>query len=379
LEKLDIVCFSHLRWNFVFQRPQHLLVRAALQQPVFYIEEPVFDSESPCYSASIGQDGVNVICMHLNPDVSPLLNEQHQRDLVRQVFHDYGIEDYILWFYTPMALSLAEDLSPRLVIYDCMDELSNFHGAPEGIVESERTLLRKADLVFAGGKSLYEARLGRNPDLHLFPSSVDAHFFGQARQPMDEPASQLPIPHPRLGFFGVIDERFDRDLVAKVAKARPDWHLIFVGPIVKIDPQALPQAANIHYLGAAAYQDLPAYISGWDVAILPFALNAATQYISPTKVPEYLAAGRKVVSTAIPDVVASYGNQGLVEIAHDSGEFVDAVERALAGGDSDWLRRVDAALASMSWDDTWQRMNEKIRARLMSRDGAVMEEAQTNV
>jgi UDP-galactopyranose mutase len=200
--------------------------------------------------------------------------------------------------------------------------------------------------------------------VHAFPSSVDVAHFASARKSQDDPDDQAGIPHPRLGFFGVIDERLDIDLLGAVAQLRPDWHLILIGPVAKIDPASLPLAANIHYLGAKKYEELPSYLAGWDVALLPFARNEATRFISPTKTPEYLAAGKPVVSTSIRDVVRPYGVKGLARIADTPDAFVAAIEAALAEDSSERLRDVDAFLTQMSWDGTWTRMYRLVTAAL---------------
>jgi UDP-galactopyranose mutase len=236
-------------------------------------------------------------------------------------------------------------LRPLATVYDCMDELSAFKGAPRSLRENELALFERADLVFTGGHSLYEVKRDQHRNVYAFPSSIDAPHFAQARAAADEPEDQRDIPRPRLGFFGVIDERMDIELLDAVAQARPDWQLVMIGPVVKIDPAGLPRRANIHYLGGKTYAGLPAYLSGWDVALLPFARNESTRFISPTKTPEYLAAGKPVVSTPIRDVVRPYGEQGLVRVADTAEEFVEACE---------------AAMGETSWDQTWGRMNELV-------------------
>jgi UDP-galactopyranose mutase len=258
-----------------------------------------------------------------------------------------------------MALAFTRHLRPLAVVYDCMDELSAFRGAPPALVEREAGLLRRADLVFTGGQSLWEAKRTRHPSVHCFPSGIDAAHFARARAAMEEPADQAAIPGPRIGFFGVLDERLDVALVRELAAARPEWSLVMIGPVVKIAPEELPRAENVHYLGPKRYDELPAYLAGWDVAALFFALNEATRFISPTKTPEYLAAGKPVVSTPIRDVVHPYGDAGLVRIADGAAEWVAAVEAALSRGPADaaWLERVDRFLAGISWDRTWGEMD----------------------
>ena len=259
-----------------------------------------------------------------------------------------------------MALVWSAQLQPAATVYDCMDELSLFRGAPPALAARERELFQRADLVFTGGQSLYEAKQGQHERVYCFPSSVDVAHFARARSLSDEPADQRDLAHPRLGFFGVVDERMDLDLLAGVADARPEWQLVIVGPVVKIDRAALPARPNIHYLGGKDYQQLPAYIAGWDVALLPFARNDSTRFISPTKTPEYLAAGRPVVSTAIRDVVRPYGDLGLVRIADTVAEFVSACETALREDRVARQREADRYLTGLSWDATQARMEALI-------------------
>jgi UDP-galactopyranose mutase len=263
-----------------------------------------------------------------------------------------------------MALAFTRQLKPRAIVYDCMDELSAFAGAPRCMHDLEQELLSRADVVFTGGQALYEYKRHCHPNVHAFPSSVDVAHFARARTPQPDAPDQVRVPHPRLGFFGVIDERLDTDLIARVAALRPDWHLVLVGPVVKIDPASLPMTGNIHYLGPKQYEELPTYLAGWDVALLPFARNEATRFISPTKTPEYLAAGKPVVSTSIRDVIRPYGTQGLARIADSADTFATAIEAALQESAAERLRHVDAFLRQMSWDGTWTRMYSQVTAVL---------------
>lgn len=279
-----------------------------------------------------------------------------------------------VWLYTPLALPLVDTLRPAALVYDCMDELSAFDHAPAALTEREAELLARADLVFTGGPSLYRAKRQRTSRAHCFPSSVDRAHFGAARPDapaLAEPADQAAIPHPRLGFFGVIDERLDRDLIAHLVSAHPEWQIVLVGPVVKIDPATLPQAPNLHYLGGKDYADLPAYLAGWSVCLLPFALNRSTEFISPTKTLEYMAAERPIVSTPVTDVAEPYGD--IVRIAATPEAFVTACESALDAGDADRRARTEAMRAVLdqtSWDTTAMQMATLIDALSPSRPAA---------
>jgi UDP-galactopyranose mutase len=355
----DMICVCHLRWDFVYQRPQHLMSRFAAIGRVFYIEEPV-NSSGPAHFVMDRRDcGVIVVTPHVpdtsSPEVPRLLRTLLDRMIVKQ-----KIGAHYCWLYTPMALEWVRHLCPAAVIYDCMDELSGFKNAPADLKERERHLLEWADVVFTGGQSLFEAKRKQHHNIYPFPSSIDAQHFARARSITTDPADQVQIPHPRLGFCGVIDERMDLNLLATIADERPDWHTVMVGPVVKIDQKDLPRRPNLHYLGLRTYDQLPNYIAGWDVALLPFARNESTRFISPTKTPEYLAAGRPVVSTPIRDVVNLYGKLGFVHIAETPASFIAAIEKAMVERSEEHLRQIDAMLSMTSWSRTWGRMRELI-------------------
>ena len=363
----DLVCFSHLRWNFVYQRPQHLLSRAAAGRRVFFIEEPVAAEGRPGVDITQPERNLWVVTPRLSADLDGPAHTEALRAAVDGVLASFAVDEFVAWYYTPMALAFTDHLEPAVTVYDCMDELSAFKGAPPAMRESERRLLSRADLVFAGGRSLYESKRTQHPQAHLFPSSVDASHFSKALVFTGDPEDQAGIPHPRVGYCGVVDERLDYELLAAVAGLRPGVQFIVVGPVVKIDEAALPKRDNIHYLGGKEYAALPRYLAGWDVAMMPFARNEATRYISPTKTPEYLAAGRPVVSTSIRDVVADYGASGLVRIADEPAAFAQAIDEALAEDPRARRARVEELLASKSWDCTWDAMDALIDNTLAAR------------
>ncbi|HEX8637619.1 MAG TPA: glycosyltransferase family 1 protein, partial [Pyrinomonadaceae bacterium] len=329
-DSTDIICLSHLRWDFVYQRPQHLLSRFARNARVFFFEEPIFTDEPTQLKITSREDNLRVVV----PNISPADRESRdvneiQRELLDEFLESQSVSDFVLWFYTPMAMNFAAHIEPAATVFDCMDELSAFKSAPPELIENERRLMEKADIVFTGGQSLYEAKRDRHANIHAFPSSIDVAHFKTARAVSEEPADQKSIARPRLGFCGVIDERMDLEMIGKMAELRPDWQFVMIGPVVKIADEDLPRRENIHYLGGRDYKELPQYLAGWDVAIMPFAINDSTKFISPTKTPEYLAAGKPVVSTAIRDVVRPYGDKGLVHIASTAEEFVAACEKAM--------------------------------------------------
>ena len=362
----DLICFSHLRWSFVFQRPQHLMSRFARHNRVYFVEEPVFEGQETRLRCSVcPRTAVRVITPVLAAATERNRTASVLGELMEELIGKESIRNFVAWYYTPMALDFTADLSPDLTVYDCMDELSAFANAPAGMLRNEQMLFERCDLVFTGGPSLFEAKRSNHERVHLFPSSVDTAHFARALTIDKDPEDQSVIPHPRIGYAGVIDERMDLRLIEYVADRRQEWQLVLVGPVVKIDPRTLPRRANIHYTGMKTYDDLPAYLAGWDVALLPFAQNQATRFISPTKTPEYLAAGLPVVSTPIQDVIRPYGRLGLVAIGRDHEEFLRGIEQQLRSGRSlAWQREVKEFLGQQSWDKTWDSMQRVIAHEL---------------
>ena len=364
---MDLVCFSHLRWDFVYQRPQHLMSRFARENRVFFIEEPLCDAEHSHLFLDKKGD-LTVIVPHLRSGLSEQDIALQQVELLKKFFFEENITDYYFWYYTPMALTVGNHFSPRMIIYDCMDELSLFKNAPLDLHEREKELFAKADLVFTGGHNLYQAKKNNHHNIHPFPSSIDKEHFAQARNFVDDPEDQSHISHPRFGFYGVVDERFDIELIREVAERKPDWNFVIIGPVVKIDPETLPKFDNIHYPGGRSYEELPKYLAGWDVAIIPFLRNDSTKYISPTKTPEYLAGGKPVISTSIIDVVTPYGTNNLVHIADTADDFITAAEFELNRKDRGvWLKKVDLFLSQNSWDKTWGKMMDLITHTLKTK------------
>jgi len=364
IAKPDLICFSHLRWNFVFQRPQHLMTRIARERRVFFFEEPIFTDESAA-RLHVYQDGENlyVATPHIPHGSEEVELNATMKKLLTELMNSYEIAHYLSWYYSPMHLKHSYHLTPVVSVYDCMDQLANFKFAPKELPLLEQSLINKVDMVFTGGFSLYEAKKHMHRKVYPFPSSVDTTHFMRARPARQNPPEQASIPSPRFGYAGVIDERIDLELLDQVAAQRPDWNFVMVGPIVKIDPASLPQRPNIFYLGGKAYEELPDYLAGWDIGILPFARNEATRYISPTKTPEYLAAGLRVISTSIRDVVHPYADKEMVSIADDAQTFIHEAVAILAdrAGYATWLAQVDQFLAQNSWEKTFSDMWQLIQ------------------
>lgn len=373
-----LIVFSHLRWNFVYQRPQHLLSRLARHYRIVFMEEPVPGGHD-FLERLTPAPGIEVLRPHVASSV-PGFHDDHLPVLQSQLadfLRERGIGDYLLWFYTPMALPLASGLLPRAIIYDCMDELSAFMHAPRQLIQRENALYQQADLVLTGGPSLYRSKRERHGNVHCFCSSVDAaHFASAAQSELPDHPAQAALAHPRLGYCGVIDERIDLELIAAMADVHPEWQIVMVGPVVKIGLEQLPRRSNIHWLGQQSYSDLPRFIAGWDVCLLPFALNKATRFISPTKTLEYMAAGRPSVSTRIRDVAEPYGH--VVMIADTALEFIQACQALLAESPvqrASRLEQMQAIVSATSWDATADAIHVQI-GMLAQRRHALRAEAQ---
>jgi UDP-galactopyranose mutase len=356
-----LICFSHLRWNFVFQRPQHLMCRFSRDMAVIFWEEPIEIGPKETAFLQVREadnaPNVRIVVPHLPQNMPEEAREAALKRLLDA--HLSALRGpLVAWYYTPMMLPFSRHIEAEVTVFDAMDELSKFRFAPVKLLDLEAELLAKAEIVFTGGASLYEAKKDRHPNVHCFPSSVDRAHFTKARARQFDPADQEDLPRPRLGFYGVIDERFDTELLDKVAEMRPDWSFVMVGPVVKISEDDLPKRPNIHYLGSKTYDQLPSYLAGWDVALMPFAMNESTEFISPTKTPEYLAGAKPVVSTPIRDVVRTYGELEGVRIAADAESFVTECEIALelSANPYEWLSEADLMLSATSWDTTQARM-----------------------
>lgn len=365
----NIICFSHLRWDFVFQRPQHLLTRWANEIPVYYIEEPEFGNFEVNYlKAKRYNDNLTIITPCIQEQSGEKEIQQYLEEAVKKLIKWNNITDYLFWYLTPMAMPFTRNMNPKMVVYDCMDELSHFKGAHPDMLKNEAALMKVADVMFTGGQYLYEYKKDKHNNIYPFPSSIDQKHFESGMECSD-PDDQSAIPHPRVGFYGVIDERLDIELLDGIAEKMPDIHFIMIGPVVKIDPATLPRHSNIHYLGPKSYNDLPAYLGNWDIAFLPFAKNDSTRFISPTKTPEYLCCYKPVISTSIHDVVKPYGEMGLVLISDTVSDFVQAIRKAaLLIDDKNWKKKVRQMLKSSSWDLTWAGMKKIILSTLEAKD-----------
>jgi glycosyltransferase involved in cell wall biosynthesis len=363
MDRIPLVVFSHLRWDFVYQRPQHVMSRLAAYRPVLFVEEPIVSAGKLALEVEAVAPGVRV-ARPVVPVEGTSFGPAQETALTSLLRARLAADEWkrvVAWLYTPMAVRFAKSLHPEAIIYDCMDDLSGFLGAPEDLLSKDRELLAAADAVMTGGPSLWKLKSERHAYVHCFPSSVDVEHFRTASD-IEEPQDQARIARPRLGYCGVIDERMDLDIIAAMSSAHPEWQIVMVGPVVKIDPATLPQAPNIHYLGRKDYSELPAHLAGWDVALIPFARNSATKYVSPTKILEYMAADRVIVSTPITDVAEPYGD--IVFLGETPEEFVRACEAALACSDIEQATRRARArrvLSRTSWDDTARRMDEIIQ------------------
>ena len=368
-DRFGIVVFSHLRWGFVWQRPQQFLSRFAKKHPILFVEEPFFDVKEggePRLDFHRVMPNVTVVTPHLadswnrNPKLPAKLREFTKEAL--QEMNDTGAFDApVLWYYSPMDAAWSLGYIPnRGIVYDAMDELSQFTGAPKQLIANEARLMDYADIVFTGGYELSLKKKARHDNVHFFGCGVEVEHFGKAR------SEQTPIPpdidfmaRPVLGWFGVVDERVDYAMVGEMARMRPEWSFAMVGPVVKVDPNLLPHFPNLFWLGGRDYQVLPNYCKAFDICMMCFAINAATEYINPTKALEYLATGRPVISTPVKDVIRQYSD--LVDIVKTPEEFVAAAERVLKESPMDRIERGLAKAAACGWENTVTNMQRLIK------------------
>jgi glycosyltransferase involved in cell wall biosynthesis len=354
-----LIVQSHLRWDFVWQRPQQILSRLAEHSPVLFVEEPLFLDDIPSPKLDITIPYANVF--RAVPRLPGRLRDDSERgiadirNLVQEAISPEGhlkrlFKNPVQWFYSPFtAPAMLGAFNEVGVVYDCMDELAQFRFAHPDLARRERLLLAQADVVFTGGYRLYESKKRYHNNVHFFGCGVDVGHFGKAMLAgTPVPADIDNIPQPVLGYFGVIDERVDYDLIAAVADANTDANVVMVGPVVKVDPASLPQRSNIHWLGQRDYQSLPGYVKRFDVCLMPFALNEATEFINPTKTLEYMAAGKPIVSTAVPDVVRNF--TPIVQVARSQQEFVTMTARAAAAPDDALIAQGLAKARAESWD-----------------------------
>lgn len=352
-QKYDMIVFCHLRWNFVYQRPQHLISRMSQNLKVLLIEEPIG------YEPDEENSGNLIV---INENLHVLQPKVKDIESITAIIPQYikNSDPLLGWFYSASFTPLLDLFEFETIVYDCMDELTLFKGAPEHLIAQEKYLLANADIVFTGGKSLYESKKQHHSNVYCFPSSVDQKHFAQALNGVSIPQDIAHLQEPVVGYFGVIDERIDLQLLRATAKKMPNVSFVMIGPLAKIDQSDLPQEENIHYLGMKAYNELPSYLKGFDIAMMPFAINDATKYISPTKTLEYMAAGKPIISTKITDVVRDYSI--CVNLIETSDEFCEAITYLFDKRDqlSLQLEYYDI-LQNTSWDVTAAKMQSIIK------------------
>jgi glycosyltransferase involved in cell wall biosynthesis len=346
----DIIVFSHLRWEFVYQRPQHIISRLAKKYKVLFVEEPIGQS-SPAEKA-------NIISINANLSIfQPRVDNISDISAVL-VKHIKCNKAPVGWFYSAAFSPLITNFSFNKIVFDCMDELSLFKGASEQIVAQEKYLMSEAHIVFTGGKSLYQSKKKGHSNVYCFPSSVDENHFKQALNGLEVPADIAHLPSPVIGYYGVIDERIDLKLLNKVAIQNSNASFVMVGPLAKIEQNDLPKQPNIFYIGMRSYNELPNYLKGFDIAMMPFALNDSTKFISPTKTLEYMAAGKPIISTAIKDVVRDYNKQ--ISIINTAEEFTEAIIHYYNQPSNNFSPMYKEILQATSWDATVEQMDELI-------------------
>jgi glycosyltransferase involved in cell wall biosynthesis len=371
-----IIVHCHLCWDWVWQRPQQFVSRLSRRHKILFIETIGPDPQllTPFARFRTDEQFPNVTLLRLQfPSWrwgdSDFVDCERRR-LVKEFLGGPAagqFENPVQWFYDPMAASsFVGHMGEIATVYDCMDELSKFSEAPPEIIGREAGLLAMADVVFTGGRRLYENKRRMNSNCHFYGCGVDVEHFGKASGSETKiPEDIASLPRPVLGYFGVVDERMDYELVAKLADANPNGSVVMVGPALKVDKVPLPRRHNLHWLGQRAYADLPAYAKAFDVCLMPFALNAATEFINPTKALEYMATGRPVVSSAVPDVVRNFGS--VIKVAGDHDEFITSCQRAIKQKDAAAIESGMRMASENSWESIVTRLEEHLDAALRNK------------
>lgn len=350
----DMIVFCHLRWDFVYQRPQHLISRMAKNMKILLVEEPWHREHEEGSRLTVINENLSI----LQPNVASI-------EEITSILPEYvkDMKAATGWFYSASFVPVLQDMQFDKIVYDCMDELSLFKGAPEKLIEQEKYLVAHADIIFTGGKSLFESKQKMHDNVYCFPSSVDEKHFAKAMNGIAIPDDIVNIPGPIVGYYGVIDERINLNLVNEIALAKPDVSFVMIGPLAKIGEHELPRQNNIYYLGMKTYEELPGYLKAFSIAMMPFALNDATKYISPTKTLEYMAAGKPIISTAIKDVVRDY--KSCVKIIDNVQEFADAIDCQLMDAPDVFMKHeYTEILQKTSWDNTAGKMINIIKTEV---------------
>jgi len=367
-----LIVFSHIRWNCIYQRPQNLMSRLAYHYRVLFIEEPIYEQTVSRYpTLEYSCQGPNIEVLTPRTGVPTAGFNQQQASILAPLLEEYllanCIEDYAIWFYTPMAYSFIDYLQPKAVIYDCTEIDSERDEDSMEWREMEEALVDHADTIFTSGPSLYDSKRDIHPNVHCLPNAVDMVHFSPERllqtshSSTDVAQLQEKIGFPRLGFFGVIDERIDFDLLAKVAEARPDWNIVMLGPIKNVNESELPKYPNIHWLGMHSYERLPYFLATWDVCFLPYIVNDLTGFINPCQTLEYMAAEKPVVSTAIPDIAAMY--EDVAHFVHTPKQFIEQCETLLSHTAVERSALVSGMLTAV-WRMSWDNAVESVRREL---------------
>jgi glycosyltransferase involved in cell wall biosynthesis len=350
---LDLVFFGSVAWGYTFQRSQQLASRLAREARVLYVDP--LGLRNPrlrdlgrlraAASAAHPPEGLTILGRPLL--ASPFhdrLSDRRNARLLRDAIGLWGPRDAVFLLSLPSrpAMAAARSLGPRLLAYDCHDDYSLFHGGSPRIRADEERLVHEADLVFASAAAIAERLRAMGARPVLVPNAADVAHFSALGEP---PADVAGLPRPRIGFVGEIGPWFDADAVASAARLRPDWAFVLVGPATGAPIGPLRSLPNVHLLGRRPYAALPGYLGAFDCCLLPFREGPLTEAVSPIKVYEYLASGRPVVSTPLPEV-ARLGDLVTIVPGPDLARGIEAALRD--GGRAAERRRFARA---NTWDD----------------------------
>ncbi len=363
-----IVCFSDISWNVKFQRPHQLFSQAKRINIIIFIEKPLLQrSGKPNHFISRVSDNILILTPVITDEDPESTIHETVEQLLTEKLKSHNTTEYICWYYSPKAINYSQKLTPKLIIFDCMDECCGYEGADTEVNESEKKLLEVTDLVFTGGRSLCNAKKLLHKNVHLFPDSIDyERFNGNTKQAKK---NIIKKPAAKIGYFGVIDERLDLNLLDKIAANKPKWKFEIAGPIVENMHGKLPERKNITFTGDIRDEEIPSIIGEWDAAILPYSKNNSTENTAPSRLLVYFAANKNIVSTSINDIVHYFGENGMVRIADEPDDFVKALEAAIKyKPEAEWQKKVDSIIRKTTWEKTWNGMSKKINKLLSDTD-----------
>lgn len=357
-ETCDLLVLAHSRWDLDHHRGHNIFSRYAQKRRVFYFEEPSFgQTEIPRLHIRDTFENVMVVTPHLPNPIKSNQIDSILRELIDELIFEEEIINFTLWLQTPRAFRYARDIDATTIIYECMEDYDNINNFSENLFQVEKELMENSDIIFVVSEALYQKKKFQHHNIHVFPNSADYFHFIQSRDFILDPYDQIHIPHPRIGFYGIIDQSIDLKLIDEIAQIREDLNFVFIGPLKDTKFSQLPTRKNIYYLEQKDYNLIPLYVAEWDCGLLPFCINEVTQYSSPHQTAELLMAGKPIVATHIPDISIRFGKKSLAKMASNAEDFSEKIDKAiLESKEQKWKELIDNELKNETWDQVFKKM-----------------------